>query len=136
MKTIAKIIELHGGLESLKDHHIVIENAPYMRLVIQRIEDGPRGLPAVSISHNYVQEGDLMRDPEMVFEVSGDTWSPTMYQQDNMGLYQEAVFTRDGQVYIRPALIKELKSFARVWDRNLRAQKFIEAYQNQKAVAA
>jgi hypothetical protein len=48
----------------------------------------------------------------MTFEVSPDViFSPVSYTQDNMGLYQEAVFTDDaGKVMVRPRLVKELTS--------------------------
>jgi hypothetical protein len=70
MKTVAKIIDLFGGLEWLRDNCIRLENPPYMRLVIEYIGEGPRGLPAISVAHYHEQNGDLMRHPEMGFEVS------------------------------------------------------------------
>ncbi len=47
-----------------------IENPPYMTLVIEAIEPGPLGLPGLSVAHYGEQNGDLMRDPEMCFELS------------------------------------------------------------------
>ena len=42
-----------------------------MALVIEATpEPGPTGLPAISIAHYGEQNGDLMRDPEMCFELS------------------------------------------------------------------
>ncbi len=131
MKTVAKIIALHGGLEALKAKYIRIENPPFMRLVIEHIGVGPRGFPLVSVVHYGEQHGDAMRDPEMTFEVDDVAWGPITFQQDYTGLYQEAVFVRNGKTYIRPALVRELKAFAQMWDRNLREQKFLEAYQRQ-----
>ena len=122
MKTVARIIERFGGLERLRDNPIRLENPPYMRLVIEHIGTGPRGLPAISVAHYYEQNGDLMRDPEMVFEVSPDGWEPVSYRQDNLGVYQEAVVVDNGQTILRPRLIRELKAFARQWDRNLAQQ--------------
>ena len=49
--------------------HIKIENPPYMPLTIEGIGTGPRKLPAVSVTHYGEQNGDLMRDPEMCFEM-------------------------------------------------------------------
>lgn len=136
MKTIQKIIELHGGLEALKANYISIENEPYMRLVIEYIGEGPRGLPHISVAHYGEQNGDAMRDPEMCFEVSDDIWGPTYFRNDYMGIEQEAVFTgEDGQTYLRPRLISDLKSFYRTWSKNLKEQGFIEAYQAQKVTA-
>ena len=122
MKTVARIIERFGGLERLRDNYIRLENPPYMRLVIEHIGTGPRGLPAISVAHYYEQNGDLMRDPEMVFEVSPDGWEPVSYRQDNLGVYQEAVVVDNGQTVLRPRLIRELKAFAGQWDRNLAQQ--------------
>ena len=74
MKTVAKIIAAYGGLERFRQpgKYIRIENPPYMRLVVEYIGQGPRGLPAISVAHYYEQNGDAMRDPEMVFEVNPD----------------------------------------------------------------
>ena len=79
MKTVAKIIVAFGGLERLRQHdnYIRLENPPYMRLVVEYIGQGPRGLPAIAVAHYFEQNGDAMRDPEMVFEVNPDEDSPS-----------------------------------------------------------
>jgi hypothetical protein len=68
MKTILAIIEKAGGW-----HHglyLKIENPPFMELVIEATdESGPCGLPAISVCHYGEQNGDAMRDPEMMFEL-------------------------------------------------------------------
>lgn len=96
MKIVAKIIETFGGLAWLlkPDNSIRLENPPYMRLVIEYIGEGPRGKPSISVAHYYEQNGDLMRDPEMVFEVNPDgpptwnagEWGPVSFQKDNLGI--------------------------------------------------
>ena len=60
----------------------------------------------------------------VVFEVdSGGTFHPVSFQQDNLGIYHEAVFVDDvGQVMVRPQLLKDLTAFARQWDKNLKEQ--------------
>jgi hypothetical protein len=139
MKTVAKIIETYGRLEWLRqpENYIRLENPPFMRLVIEHIGEGPRGMPAISVAHYYQQAGDAMRDPEMVFEVKPDEdgplswktgdWGPVSFQQDNAGLYQEAAFVvDDGRVMVRPQLLRQLKAFARGWDRNIRQQGFLK----------
>jgi hypothetical protein len=40
---------------------------------------------------------------------------------------EEVVVGEDGQVHVRPALVRDIQSFARVWDRNLKNQGFVEA---------
>jgi hypothetical protein len=47
MKTIAKIINIFGGVKNL---HASIENPPYMRLVIEDIGVGPRGYQAIRVT--------------------------------------------------------------------------------------
>ena len=68
MKTVLQIIEEAGGLT--KAECISIENDPWMRLVIEVLpERGPDGHVVVSVAHYGEQNGDPMRDPEMLFEV-------------------------------------------------------------------
>lgn len=126
MPTVARIIEAHGGLEHLCKRPIRLLNPPYMRLVIEAIGDGPRGLPAISVAHYYEQNGDLMRDPEMVFEIGPDGWAPVSFWQDNLGFYQEAVVLTGGKVFVRQDIVADLKTFARDWDRNIAAQGFLD----------
>ena len=52
MKTIAKIINIFGGVKNL---HASIENPPYMRLVIEDIGIGPRGHQPISVAHYFTQ---------------------------------------------------------------------------------
>jgi hypothetical protein len=47
MKTIAKIIQMCGGVQNLS---VSIPNEPYMRLVIEHIGVGPRGYAAISVT--------------------------------------------------------------------------------------
>ncbi len=143
MKTVAKIIETYGGLEWLRQpgNYIRLENPPYMRLVIEHIGEGPRGLPAIAVAHYHERNGDAMRDPEIVFEVNPDAWktgewTPVSYRQDNFDIYQEAVFLVDaGKPMIRPKLLRHLKAFAREWDRNIERQGFLKAARSQGGAA-
>ena len=68
MQTILDILKLAGGFRPTL--YLKIENPPYMALVIEATpEPGPMGLPALSVAHYGEQNGDLMRDPEMCFEL-------------------------------------------------------------------
>jgi hypothetical protein len=138
MKNVQKIIDLFGGLDSLKDHALKIVVPGFMPLCIEHIGTGPRNLPLVSVAHYGEQNGDAMRDPDMVFEVmpvtDGDPrfghWLPVSYRNDYVALYQEAVFANGaGQVMIRPRPQRDLTAFARMWDRNIKDQGFLEAAQ-------
>ena len=131
MKTIVRILRMAGGYR--RNLSLRIENPPYMALVIEAIEPGPCGVPALSVAHYGEQNGDLMRDPEMCFEVSG-RWgnsvslSPYYYRNDYMGVEQWSR-SNDGTHYIfDPDLYAKHQSFATVWDKNLRDQGFVEAF--------
>jgi hypothetical protein len=68
MKTILRILERAGGYRPAL--YLKIENPPYTALVIEATpEPGPLGTLAISVAHYGEQNGDLMRDPEMCFEL-------------------------------------------------------------------
>lgn len=135
MKNAQIIIDLFGGLEQFTS--VTIENPGWMRLSIERIGEGPRNLPLFSIAHYGKLNGDLMADPEMTFEVGASGWLPVSFRNDYASIYQEgergAVFTDNGKVMIRLRLVRELASFARTWNRNLKDQGFIKAAQAMAA---
>ena len=145
MKNVAKIIKARGGLRALAGFPvgtgkaIRVESEGFMDLHIECIGQSPHGegMVLVSVAHYGEQNGDLMRDPDMVFDVNtsddpaigweSGNWRPVSFRNDYAGLFQEALFLQDGRVMVRPGLVKELRAFARIWDRNIKAQGFIEA---------
>jgi hypothetical protein len=134
MKTVQEILKLHGGIEALKANSIKIENEGFMPLVIEWIGQGPNGSNFISVAHYYEQNGDLMRDPEMVFLVACDIWTPYSYQQDNLGLYQQAMDIEGNEVRrIYPKVSKDLRQFSAFWDRNLRSQGFLKIFKGRKS---
>lgn len=134
MKNVQKIINLFGGD---KFTTVRIENGGFMPLTIERIGTfGPNEFPLYSVCHYGEQNGDLMADPEMTFAVSQmlkkTEWHPVSFRNDYAGIYQEGErgamgFHADGRGWHRPALVKDLKSFANQWDRNLKEQGFVDA---------
>ena len=132
MRTILQILDRAGGYRS--DLYLRIENPPYMALVIEATpEPGPLKAPAISIAHYGEQNGDLMRDPEMCFELSKPslcdlTLSAYYYRNDYMGIEQWSRFIRDGQYAFHAMLHREHERFAALWDKNIRAQGFLEAF--------
>jgi Domain of unknown function (DUF6908) len=127
MKNVSKIIEVFGGMDALKRRYIRLENEPYMRLVIEAIGTGPRGLPLVSVAHNGEQNEDAMQDPEMTFEIdAAGQWHPITFQNAYTGTYQVAVWEDADRLLMRPRLVAELKSFARSWNKNIGEQGFVE----------
>ena len=138
MKTILQILETAGGLQGAK--HISIENSPWMRLVIEVLaEPGPGGHVVVSVAHYGEQNSDPMRDPEMLFEVVPDEggqpqlW-PFYFRNDYVGVEQWSRYTAEGgELICLPKRTRELEEFAKIWDRNLTEQGFLEAYHRRAA---
>ncbi len=138
MKTIAEIINLHGGLDWLKadSNYINLANPPYMKLVIEFI--GYRKNEAVlSVAHYGEQNGDAMRDPEMVFWVDPTLkiWIPTYFRNDYAGVEQDAIVNEgERNQSVNTRLMKRFHTFAKEWDRNIREQGFVEIAIKQKHV--
>jgi hypothetical protein len=128
MRNVQRIIDAKGGMAALKSRFIRLEVPGFLRLVIEHVGTGPRRGELVSVAHYGEQNGDPMRDPEIVFEVVAGSWHPVSIQQDYVGTDWEAVFVgEDGKVYVRPALVRDIQAFARIWDRNLKHQGFVDA---------
>ncbi|MDY3555977.1 hypothetical protein R5W24_005124 [Gemmata sp. JC717] len=123
------IIDALGGLDGLKRAPISLTVPGYMPLSVEFVGAGPRGGMLISIMHTFEQNGDLMRDPDVVVELIPpvDWWLPISYRQDGLGLFQEAV-ARDGDRLITHSrLVDSIKQFLGQWDRNLGEQGFVEA---------
>jgi len=132
MQTLLRILERAGGFRPTL--YLKIENPPYMALVIEAVpEPGPLGVPAISVAHYGEQNGDLMRDPEMCFELStpdsGELSLDSYYfRNDYMGSEQWSRNLVDGRYVVLPDLHKLHELFAEVWDGNLKSQGFPEAF--------
>ena len=126
MQTILDILKKAGGW-----HHglyLKIDNAPYMELVIEAMdESGPMGLPALSVAHYGEQNGDLMRDPEMCFEL-GPHLSAFYFRNDHLGVEQWSRDIVRGHYVHLIALHEQHQRFAKIWDNNLRLQGFAESF--------
>jgi hypothetical protein len=134
MQTILRILKAAGGW-----HHglsLRIENPPYLPLCIEATdESGPCGLTALSVAHYGEQNGDAMRDPEMMFELGlagGPHLNPFYWRNDYVGVEQWSRFIHEGQYAYHAVLHRQHEAFAELWDKNLRSQGFPEAFQRQQ----
>lgn len=89
----------------------------YMPLTIEKI-----GNCNIAIAHHYIQNGDLMCDPEIVYylDVDKQELRPKSYQQDNMGLYK-TVEHENGVDMVYEA---ELSKFTAEWFNNIKQQDY------------
>jgi hypothetical protein len=130
MKTILVILQKAGGWRP--SLYLKIENPPYMELVIEAVdESGPCGLPALSVAHYGIQNGDPMRDPEMCFELGfagGAHLNAFYWRNDYAGIEQWSRFIQEGNYCYHTQLHQQHETFAKTWDDNLRAQGFAEVF--------
>ncbi|RKR80084.1 hypothetical protein BDD43_0177 [Mucilaginibacter gracilis] len=132
-----RLIELMNGNEHLK-----ITNDPFMPLTIEKIGEDiitPIGVGcAYSLCHYYEQNGDLMQDPEMCFlildnraddvkELSKVTIAPFMFQQANLGIYQESIeFANQIMGEVHTEMQADHAEFADMWLGNIKLQGFLK----------
>ena len=90
VQTILAILKRAGGWNP--GLYLRIENVPYMTLVIEATgESGTMGFPVLSVAHYGEQNGDLMRDPKMCFEIGSNdepNLDPFYFRNDYMGVEQ------------------------------------------------
>jgi hypothetical protein len=138
MQTILAILKMAGGWHP--GLNLKIENPPYLPLVIEAMdESGPMGLPAISVCHYGEQNGDLMRDPEMCFELGmagGQQLDPWYWRNDYVAIEQWSRNIVRGRYLHLVQLHEQHKRFAEMWDNNLRLQGFAEAFERQQTPRA
>lgn len=111
MQTVQEILT-QVGYQSVEEMDIndgiTLESAGFDDLSIEKV-----GENLLSVSQYYVQRGDVMCDPEIVFRIEDGRWMPIEYIQhprvhefDDNGL--------------------EMDGFLDRWDANLREQGFID----------
>jgi len=99
---------------------IKLQSRGYMDLTVERLMDDSPGIMVLSLAHYGVQNGDMMRDPEMEVRITDRaTVEALTFRNDYMGLNQIVYPT---PTTFRPRLKKELNSFLTTWLQNLKAQ--------------
>ena len=131
MQFLLQLTVIHPTLLSRPETTVKIENPPYMSLTVENIGLGPRGLPALSICHYGELNGDLMRDPEMCFEMEIENgavkeFHPYYYRNDYVAFEQFAVDEENRDIDVQA--IQSQREMARVWNSNLAAQGFLKAH--------
>ena len=80
-----------------------------------------------SLAHYGQQNGDAMRDPEMLFALHKETqqFIPYYYRNDYCGIEQNSVKWSEDGIALNPRLQAEHTTFANQWLRNIAAQQGI-----------
>ena len=89
------------------------------------------GADEISISHTYIHNGDVIRDPEMTFRVDRDKGAlePLTFRQDGSVPINQEVYPEPGRWV--PKLRSDLNSFAQQWLKNISQQKFVPPHKNE-----
>ncbi|HSL02110.1 MAG TPA: hypothetical protein VK901_01050 [Nitrospiraceae bacterium] len=104
----------------------------YMPLSVEHIGHSANGNRLIAVCHYGEQNGDLMCDPEMVFEIhtyaAPDMAEPLSFRNDYMGTMQEVYrYGSDGKkTHVNAKLRQDLTSFAKTWFQNLKDQGFLD----------
>lgn len=122
-----KVTQLFPDLAEMKPgDHRKLTSAPYMDLNMNVLES-EGGKMVISLAQNYLQNGDVMCDPDMtlviVFEMK--MAEALSFQQDGLpviGTLYQVVYPKPGYVNMKNK--KELNSFLDKWLGNLRLQGF------------
>ena len=100
----------------------------YMPLSVEYIGHSAEGNRLIAISHTGEQNGDLMRDPEMVFEIHTSSTShvaePLSFRNDYLGIMKEIYrYDENGKkTHVDARLKQDLTSFGWTWFQNLKDQ--------------
>ena len=102
----------------------------YMPLSVEEIGSSEDGYRLVSLCQYGEQNGDLMRDPDIVFLFhnvpDGAVAEPVSYRNDYLGIVQDVYrYDETGRrTHVLPTLKQDLTEFAESWFANLKDQGF------------
>ena len=114
--------QLVDGLDGDNTHRKLDSERGYMPTVVEWVGRVDLG-DLYSVAHYGEQNGDLMRDPDMVFVRTGCGWMPVSYRNDYLGTQREAlVFDNGAYKGKRPRELASQAKFARTWMQNIRQQ--------------
>jgi len=126
-RSAARVLDrLIAGLDAV-GQAVKFDNAPgvFMAVHVERIGSlGDLG-PLFSIAHYFEQNGDLMRDPEMIFLRGTDgSYYPTYFRQDGIACAERfsVRLGDDGCLLVMTREQADEARFASIWMANIKAQ--------------
>jgi len=115
-------LELVKGLNYDNLHRKIENSKSFMAVAVDYLVEIPKIGNIFAIAHNYIQNGDVMADPDMEFLVSsvdGEVY-PMTYQ--NGGYYSKGAEIREGQIFQNAKVQADIASFANTWMKNIKHQ--------------
>jgi len=117
IETILKELNLLDKFKDADEFYVKISNEPFMPLSIERHGN------QVTVTHYFEQNGDLVPDPDMEFEIYKGRWLPYAIQHSN-GKYVRTLEREGEKRIIFVDDYDALLSFSEIWSRNLLDQGF------------
>ena len=111
---IEKILEAHNLLadyQASPEFYVKFTQPSFDPLVIERHGE------QVVVGHYFIQNGDVMADPEIVFDYA--TWTPLELTQHPMGVYRSKFHYRDGVQYVDTRFDAAVRPLVELWANNL-----------------
>jgi len=119
---IEKILEAHNLLadyQASPEFYVKFTQPSFDPLVIERHGE------QVAVGHYFIQNGDVMADPEIVFDYA--TWTPLELTQHPMGVYRSKFHYRDGVQYVDTRFDAAVRPLVQLWATNLENQGWTSA---------
>ena len=122
-KVFFKVVD--GLEESGSARKIDNTDGAFMAVNVDRLQKTDRGV-YFAVAHNYLQNGDVMADPDMTFMVSAADGRvyPMTFQQDNLGIFNRGAYEENGRLMVAPRIQRDITKFANTWMRNIKEQQF------------
>lgn len=111
---IEKILEAHNLLadyQASPEFYVKFTQPSFDPLVIERHGE------QVVVGHYFIQNGDVMADPEIVFDYA--TWIPLELTQHPVGVYRSKFHYRDGVQYVDTRFDAAVRPLIELWANNL-----------------
>jgi hypothetical protein len=119
---VEKILEAHNLLadyQASPEFYVKFTQPSFDPLVIERHGE------QVVVGHYFIQNGDVMADPEIVFDYA--TWTPLELTQHPMGVYRSKFHYRDGVQYVDTRFDAAVRPLVQLWATNLENQGWTSA---------
>ena len=122
-KVILAIAHKHAIDLTRTEAYMRLEQDGYDRLVIENI-----GHNRIAVAHYYTQNGDAIKDPEIVFFVGYETWVAIEVTQVLTGISELARLNEDSTAVTHLAARRQADTgaFAETWAKNITGQKWLE----------
>lgn len=111
---IENILEAHNLLadyQASPEFYVKFTQPSFDPLVIERHGE------QVVVGHYFIQNGDVMADPEIVFDYA--TWTPLELTQHPVGVYRSKFHYRDGVQYVDTRFDAAVRPLVEIWANNL-----------------